>query len=402
MRFNGRDKREYLRIHCDEPIDYCVVSVGQEGDKENLTEAQCQNISPVGILFRTSQSVEVGELLLLSLTKKVFEEVVEIDERVLILGESRILGRVVRIEENIDGRDYNIGVAFIQESNVYEKKVQFALGRFSSKNYSLPSFLLDPLLVIAGPCVMESEELTLDVARQISQIKENFNLPVVFKASYDKANRTSLDSFRGPGVDVGVRWLQQVKEKYRLPVLCDVHTVEEIDKVKDVVDVIQIPAFLCRQTDLIVAAAQSGCVLNLKKGQFLSPWEMKKVVEKAKKSGAHHVLVTERGSSFGYNNLVVDMRSFPILKQETNCPVIFDATHSVQLPGGQGDCSGGQREFVAPLARSAVASQSLSGLFFEVHPSPDEALSDGPNMIKIETLKEILHQVVAIQNALNS
>ncbi len=248
--------------------------------------------------------------------------------------------------------------------------------------------------LIAGPCVIESEQLALDTAHRIAEIARAVGLPYIFKSSYDKANRSSIGSFRGPGLQKGLEVLRKVREDVGVPVLTDVHSVEEATQAGEVVDVLQIPAFLCRQTDLLLAAARTGRVVNVKKGQFLSPWEMGNVVTKLEESGNRRILLTERGSSFGYNNLVVDMRAFPILRG-FGYPVVFDATHSVQLPGGAGTRSTGQREFVAPLA-AAAAGAGCDGFFMEVHPDPDHALSDGPNMVPLHTLKPLLDRLVRI------
>ena len=246
-----------------------------------------------------------------------------------------------------------------------------------------------PMFLIAGPCVIESEQMALDTAGQINEICESLNIPFIYKSSYDKANRSSGKSFRGFGMDEGLRILAEVKKQIKVPVLTDVHSIEEIATVAAVVDVLQTPAFLCRQTDFIHAVARCGKPVNIKKGQFLSPWDMKNVVEKAREaSGADNIMVCERGASFGYNNLVSDMRSLAVMRN-TGCPVVFDATHSVQLPGGQGTVSGGQREFVPVLARAAVAV-GVAGLFMETHPNPSKALSDGPNAFPLGHLKELL------------
>ncbi len=247
-----------------------------------------------------------------------------------------------------------------------------------------------PLFLIAGPCVAESEQMCLDIAGQMQEICAELGIPYIFKASYDKANRSSGTSFRGHGMDAGLKMLEAVKTQLGLPVLTDVHTVEEIPTVAAVVDVLQTPAFLCRQTDFIHAVAASGKPVNIKKGQFLAPGDMKNVVDKAKEAngGADTIMVCERGASFGYNNLVSDMRSLAIMR-ETACPVVFDATHSVQLPGGQGTASGGQREFVPVLARAAVAV-GVAGLFMETHPDPAKALSDGPNAWPLPRMKALL------------
>lgn len=237
------------------------------------------------------------------------------------------------------------------------------------------------LAFIAGPCVIESAALTLEVAHALKEAAREVGVPLIFKASYDKANRTSLRSFRGPGLKAGLEILARVREETGLPVISDVHQVSEVAPAAQVLDVLQIPAFLCRQTDLIGAAAQSGRPLNLKKGQFLAPWDMGPVVEKATAAGATGVLLTERGSSFGYNNLVVDFRGLAIMRG-LGWPVVLDVTHAVQLPGGQGSCSGGQREFVPLLARAGVAA-GVDGLFMEVHPAPERALCDGPNSLPL-------------------
>lgn len=254
-----------------------------------------------------------------------------------------------------------------------------------------------PHFLIAGPCVIESEQIVLDTAFQIAEIAKQVGFPFIFKSSYDKANRSSIHSFRGLGMENGLAILQKVKEKVQVPVLTDVHSVEEAIQAGQVVDVLQIPAFLCRQTDLLVAAAKTGRVVNVKKGQFLSPWDMKNVVHKLEESGTKKIVLTERGASFGYNNLVVDMRSLPVMRG-LGYPVVFDATHSVQLPGGGGTKSSGQREFIAPLARAAAAA-GCDGFFIEVHPDPDSALSDGPNMVPLDKLKELLQQLLQICQA---
>lgn len=251
-----------------------------------------------------------------------------------------------------------------------------------------------PLLLIAGPCVIENEAATLRTAERLMEITAKVAMPLVFKASYDKANRTSVNAFRGPGMQEGLRILAKVKEMFGLPLISDIHGIEQITDAAAVLDILQIPAFLCRQTDLVVAAAQSGKVLNIKKGQFLAPWDMKNVIGKAVDSGNDNLILTERGVSFGYNNLVTDMRSLPIMRG-MGYPVVFDATHSVQLPGGQGTSSGGQREFVEYLGRAAVAT-GIDGIFMEVHADPDKALCDGPNSIKLDDLGELLKKLKAI------
>ena len=251
--------------------------------------------------------------------------------------------------------------------------------------------------LIAGPCVIESEQLVMDTAGHVADIAKSLGIPYVFKSSFDKANRTSITSFRGPGIKDGLAILKKVKDHFAVPVLTDVHTEEQATEAGKVVDVLQIPAFLCRQTDLLIAAAKTGKVVNVKKGQFLSPIEMGNAVKKVEECGSRRLLLTERGSSFGYNNLVVDMRSFPIMRN-FGYPVVFDATHSVQLPGGGGSKSSGQREFVEPLA-CAAAGAGVDGFFMEVHPNPDEALSDGPNMVPLHRLKSLLERVLRICDA---
>lgn len=252
-----------------------------------------------------------------------------------------------------------------------------------------------PLFLIAGPCVIESQQMALDTAGALKEICNELRLPFIYKSSYDKANRSSGKSFRGFGLDAGLKILGEVKAQLGVPVLTDVHDIEEIAPVAAVVDVLQTPAFLCRQTDFIQAAASAGRPVNIKKGQFLSPWDMKNVVDKARDaSGQDNITVCERGASFGYNNLVSDMRSLAVMR-DTGCPVVFDATHSVQLPGGQGTVSGGQREFVPVLARAAVAA-GISGLFMETHPDPSKALSDGPNAFPLGRLKVLLQTLMAL------
>ncbi|HXX10026.1 MAG TPA: 3-deoxy-8-phosphooctulonate synthase [Burkholderiales bacterium] len=252
-----------------------------------------------------------------------------------------------------------------------------------------------PLFLIAGPCVVESRQLQMDTAGELKELCDALGIPFIFKSSYDKANRSSGKSFRGLGMDAGLTILTEVRRQIGVPVLTDVHTAEEVPAAAAAVDVLQTPAFLCRQTDFIQAAATAGRPVNIKKGQFLSPWEMKNVVEKARQaSGADNILVCERGVSFGYNNLVSDMRSLMVMR-DTGCPVVFDATHSVQLPGGQGTSSGGQREFVPVLARAAVAS-GVSGIFMETHPRPDKALSDGPNAWPLHLMRELLETLKEI------
>ena len=254
-----------------------------------------------------------------------------------------------------------------------------------------------PLFLIAGPCVVESEQLQVDTAGTLKEITGRLGINFIFKSSFDKANRTSINSFRGPGLEEGLRVLSEVKRQLGVPLLTDVHEYTPMDEVASVVDVLQTPAFLVRQTDFITKVCATGKPVNIKKGQFLSPWDMKPVVEKAKSTGNHQIMVCERGASFGYNNLVSDMRSLAVMR-ETGCPVVFDATHSVQLPGGQGSSSGGQREFVPVLARAAVAV-GVAGVFMETHPDPSKALSDGPNawpLGKMEALLETLLELDAV------
>ncbi len=251
-----------------------------------------------------------------------------------------------------------------------------------------------PLVLIAGPCVIEAEPLTLRIAEFLKRLTCDLGIGLVFKASFDKANRTSVDSFRGPGMEDGLKILGKVKREFDLPVVSDIHDLSQVDTAAEVLDILQIPAFLSRQTDLLVAAARTGKVVNVKKGQFLAPWDMKNAVGKIEAVGNHNILLTERGASFGYNNLVVDMRSLPIMR-ETGCPVIFDATHAVQLPGGAGNVSGGQRQYVGTLSRAAVAT-GIDGLFWEVHEDPEHALCDGPNSLYLRDLRGMLEEVLAI------
>ncbi len=251
-----------------------------------------------------------------------------------------------------------------------------------------------PLLLIAGPCVIESEALVLETAAALQALTAELGVPFVFKASYDKANRTSIASYRGPGIEQGLRILAQVREQIGVPVLTDVHEDSPLDEVAAVVDVLQTPAFLCRQTNFIRKVASQGRPVNIKKAQFLAPWDMQHVVDKARAAGNDAIMVCERGTSFGYNHLVSDMRALAILR-ETGCPVVFDATHSVQLPGARGTSSGGQREFVPVLARAAVAV-GVAAVFMETHPRPDEALSDGPNSWPLQDMRALLEQLLAI------
>ena len=254
-----------------------------------------------------------------------------------------------------------------------------------------------PFFLIAGPCVIESAALSQEVAGKLKEITARLGIPYIFKASYDKANRSSRGSFRGPGIDAGLKVLEEVRRAIGVPVLTDVHEDTPLAEVAAVVDVLQTPAVLCRQTNFIVNTASQGKPVNIKKGQFLSPWEMKNVVEKARSTGNEQILVCERGFSFGYNNLVSDMRSLAIMR-DTGCPVVFDATHSVQLPGGQGTASGGQREFIPVLARAAVAA-GIAGIFMETHPRPEQALSDGPNAWPLARMEALLHTLVALDRA---
>jgi 2-dehydro-3-deoxyphosphooctonate aldolase (KDO 8-P synthase) len=257
-----------------------------------------------------------------------------------------------------------------------------------------------PLVLFIGPCVLESRAFAIDVAREVAQIAARVGAPLVFKASFDKANRTSQRSFRGPGLRDGLDILREVRDETGLPLLTDVHGPDQAAEAAEVVDVLQIPAFLCRQTDLLLAAAATGKPVNVKKGQFLSPWEMANVADKITRSGNPRVLLCERGTSFGYNNLVVDMRGLAVMRGLGH-PVVFDATHSVQRPGGQGDASGGDREFIAPLARAAAAV-GIDALFLETHPDPTHALSDGPNAVRLDTLEALLREVLAIDCARRS
>ena len=254
-----------------------------------------------------------------------------------------------------------------------------------------------PFFLIAGPCVVESEQLQIDTAATLKEITGELGINFIFKSSFDKANRTSLNSFRGPGMEEGLRVLAEVKRQLGVPVLTDVHEYTPMDEVASVVDVLQTPAFLVRQTDFIRKVCEAGKPVNIKKGQFLSPWDMKPVVEKAKSTGNQQIMVCERGASFGYNNLVSDMRSLAVMR-DTGCPVVFDATHSVQLPGGQGSSSGGQREFVPVLARAAIAV-GVSGVFMETHPDPSKALSDGPNAWPLGKMRALLETMLELDAA---
>lgn len=251
--------------------------------------------------------------------------------------------------------------------------------------------------LIAGPCVIESEEQVLHIAAEMKAITEELGIPYTFKASFDKANRTSLHSFRGPGLEEGIAILRKVRDTYDLPVCTDIHEPWQAEKAAEVADILQIPAFLCRQTDLLVAAAKTGKCVNIKKGQFLAPWDMKNCVEKVRESGNDRVMLCERGSSFGYNTLVVDMTGLRVMK-EFGVPVIFDATHSVQKPGGNGTSTGGNREYVEYLAKAAVAA-GADGLFLETHPDPDHARSDGPNMVPLGEMKDLLKKLIRVYEA---
>ncbi len=265
------------------------------------------------------------------------------------------------------------------------------------KNFSIGAG--EPLTVIAGPCVIESEDAALKAAHELKQIFRSSSLQFIFKSSYDKANRSSISSFRGPGLEQGLKILERIKREFDLPIFTDVHSPEEATAAGEVCDVIQIPAFLCRQTDLLVAAGKTGCVVNVKKGQFLAPWDMKNVVEKLLSTGNESILLTDRGTSFGYNNLVSDMRAIPIM-QRFGFPVFFDATHSVQLPGGLGNASGGQKEFVPLLARASLAS-GANGLYVETHPNPAQAKSDSQSQLSFEELPHLIKEWERIYEAVN-
>ncbi len=257
-----------------------------------------------------------------------------------------------------------------------------------------------PFVLIAGPCVIESKVNAMAIAQQLKAITRKLKVPFIFKASYDKANRTSIESFRGPGLRDGLKVLKEIKVKLGVPVLSDVHSIEEIDDAAEVLDILQIPAFLCRQTNLLVKAAQTGKIVNVKKGQFLAPWDMKSVVKKIEHAGGKKILLTERGVSFGYNNLVTDFRALDVMRQ-TGYPVIFDATHSVQQPGGLGHASGGMSEYIPLLSRCAVAA-GCDGIFLETHPNPSKALSDGPNMIPLNKLESLLKSLIAIDKVVKN
>lgn len=256
-----------------------------------------------------------------------------------------------------------------------------------------------PFFIIAGPCVIENEDITLRVADFLKETSEKLDIPIIFKTSYDKANRTSVDSYRGPGIDKGLEIINRVKEETGLPVLSDIHSCEEVERAAEVLDILQIPAFLSRQTDLLVKAGKTGLPINIKKGQFVSPIDFKQAIHKVLSTGNKNIMLTERGTFFGYNNLVVDFRSIPIMKN-FGFPVIFDATHSVQLPGGDGTSSGGQREYAGCLARAAVAA-GANGVFIEIHPDPDTALCDGPNSLPLDQVKPLLILLKDLHNLVN-
>lgn len=267
--------------------------------------------------------------------------------------------------------------------------------------FSIKSFAeRKPFFLIAGPCVIETEELTMTIAERVKEISAELDLPAVFKASFDKANRTSGTGFRGPGLETGLKILEKVKKNTGLPILTDVHSPEQAVETAEICEIIQIPAFLCRQTDLIHAAAKSCPVVNIKKGQFLSPWDTRHIVEKVRAVSKSEIILTERGTSFGYGNLVVDMRSFPIMKTWADA-VVFDATHSLQLPGAAGDRTGGQREYIPHLAKAAMATGSVDGIFLEVHPEPAKSPSDSENILPLDKLEALLKQLVMIKNAVS-
>jgi len=256
-----------------------------------------------------------------------------------------------------------------------------------------------PLLLIGGPCALESEELARRVAGTMQEVCSRLSIPYVFKASFDKANRTSLSSYRGPGMEEGLAILDRLRTQLQIPVISDIHEPAQAAIAAEVLDIIQIPAFLCRQTDILAATSATGKTINLKKGQFVSPWDMENAVHKIRESGKSEVMLVERGSTFGYNNLVVDMRALPVMRS-FNCPVIYDATHSVQLPGGAGGSSGGQKQFIPALTRAAVAA-GIDGLFMEIHPDPDRALCDGPNSMALDEMEEFLEKILRIRKAAN-
>lgn len=257
----------------------------------------------------------------------------------------------------------------------------------------------NPLLIIAGPCVIENRDITFYTAERLKKITDDIGLHFVFKSSFDKANRTSLSSYRGPGIDEGLKILSDIRERFSVPVLSDIHSIEQVKPAAEVLDVLQIPAFLCRQTDLIISASETGKPVNIKKGQFLAPWDVKNIIEKFISTGNHSLFITERGSSFGYNNLVVDFRAIPIMRS-FGYPVIFDVTHSLQLPGGMGKSSGGQREFAKSFAFAGIAV-GADGIFMEVHPEPDKALCDGPNMVRLDELEGMFRKLKQLYLLLN-
>jgi 2-dehydro-3-deoxyphosphooctonate aldolase (KDO 8-P synthase) len=259
---------------------------------------------------------------------------------------------------------------------------------------------LNKFKLLAGPCVIESEEMVMQIAEHMKSVSEHLGVDYYFKASFDKANRTSIQSYRGPGLEEGLRILQKVKDTYGLGIVTDIHEPWQAEPVAEVADIIQIPAFLCRQTDLLVAAAKTGKIINVKKAQFLAPWDMKNVVTKLEESGNRNIMLCERGTSFGYNTLVVDMTGIQEMKK-FGYPVVFDATHSVQKPGGKGNATGGNREYVEPLAKAAIAA-GADALFFEVHPDPDNALSDGPNMVKLAEFEEMLQRILCVYDAVHA
>lgn len=256
-----------------------------------------------------------------------------------------------------------------------------------------------PLMLIGGPCALESDSIAREVAETVAPICKKLGISYVFKASFDKANRTSITSYRGPGLKDGLETLARIREDLQVPVVSDIHDYTQAEAAGEVLDIIQIPAFLCRQTDLLVAAAKTGKPINLKKGQFVSPWDMQNAVNKLREAGSTKVMLVERGATFGYNNLVVDMRSLSVMRG-FNCPVVYDATHSVQLPGGQGGTSAGQREFIEPLSKAAIAA-GIDGLFMEIHPDPEKALCDGPNSIALKDVEELLIKLVKVRNAVS-
>jgi len=258
----------------------------------------------------------------------------------------------------------------------------------------------NPFVLIAGPCVIENEEITLTTAKGLKEICDDLKIPLIFKSSFDKANRTSLSSFRGPGMDKGLRVLNDIKRKFSIPVLSDIHSVAQVKPASEVLDVLQIPAFLSRQTDLIISSSNTGKPVNVKKGQFLSPWDVKNIIEKFVSTGNSNLMITERGTSFGYNNLIVDFRGLPIIRS-LGYPLIFDVTHSLQLPGGEGSRSGGQREFAVPLMRAAVGA-GIDGLFLEVHPEPGRALCDGPNMVSLNEVDGFLKEAKALHDLVST